>query len=89
MSIYLDVRDDEGKPTIMAIDSVADLCDEAALELEVNAPRVSHHLFDTAKLLRTMWGVTGLPTATPAQACAIDSANCPGCGGQGCPACRP
>ena len=86
--IYLDVLDDEGKTTLLGLHTLADLCDEAALELEVTAPRVAFHLFDAAKCLRTTWGVTGLDAPAAAPTCAITSADCPGCGGAGCPACK-
>jgi len=86
--IYLDVLDDEGKTTLLGLDGLADLCDEAALELELSAPRVSFRLFDAAKRLRTTWGVTGLGAPAAAPACGVEPVCCPGCGGAGCPACK-
>lgn len=83
--VWIDCFDDEGKHVGLEVtDDLPGLLEEAALELELAAPKLSRRLFHTAGLLRRARKFD----APAAAACAIDSANCPGCGGAGCPACK-
>lgn len=68
---YLNVLDDEGRLQTASLDSIADMLNEAGLELELQAPKLSWSLFRTARELRRTVGIVGAPLDPAAPVCLV------------------